>query len=416
MTPDRDLLKRVYDRLCKAQIFDIASEVRAALEASSLPSPGLPLAQEPKYTVDGTSVVNRVSGEPIPKDEPVFIMRARDKFAAEAIYNYALDCPPGEHREAVLKRLEDFTTFSKAHPERMKAPNTVRLIMTNPEVGNGKLSRASQVLMEADEQTRALAAEWLREDARAARDDDPSVGIRANPALAELLDAIADGLVRSDDRTSEAALNPVLPSALDASIAELAAFDARETIEPLSPSEGESLSLVLHELKRLRAQAAPATTPDPAVVSEQDLETLDYVEDLVRSNGFSDKADRLARLHEVLNRVAQGREASHCRDSYERAVQRLVLMRELVPAEALRAFEVEWRTRKAQPLASAAELNLPEVVRGELRQMAEHCGAVSYSPPPMRAVGGVSLTFEQLEALAVLISGAVWPVPGEGKR
>ncbi|MDN8616418.1 hypothetical protein [Variovorax ginsengisoli] len=170
----------------------------------------------------------------------------------------------------------------------------------------------------------------------------------------------------------------VEPSALDASVAELEAFDARETSEPLSQSEGESLSLVLHELKRLRAQAAPVTTPDPVVVSEQDLETLDYVEELVRSSGFADKADRLARMHEVLNRVAQGREASHYRESYERAVQRLVLMRQLIPAEGLRGVEVEWRTRKREPLADAAELNLPDVVRGELRQMAEHCGAVSY--------------------------------------
>ena len=278
----------------------------------------------------------------------------------------------------------------------------------------GKTSRVGLALLEADDQTRALAVEWLREDARAARDNDPDVGLRANLALADLLDAIADCLTPRDDSPSAEAQNPVEPSALDASVAELEAFDARESSEPLSQSEGESLSLVLHELQRLRAQAAPVITPDPVVVSEQVLETLDYVEELVRSSGFADKADRLARLHEVLNRVAQGREASHYRESYERAVQRLVLMRQLIPAEGLRGFEVEWRTRKREPLADVGELNLPEVVRGELRQMAEHCGAVAYSPPPMRAVRGVSLTFEQLEALAVLISGAVWPVPPSG--
>lgn len=337
----------------------------AALEAPVAATPrGLSPSQEPKYTVDGSSIVNRASGKRIPDDEPVFIMRARDTFAAGAIYNYALDCPPGAHREAVLKRFDDFSSFAKQHPERMREPDT------------------------------------------AAAPGDP----------ADLLDANADSLLSHGDSPSAKELNPVEPSALDASVAELEAFDARESSEPLSPSEGEALSLVLHEFKRLRAQAAQATTPDPAVVTTQDLEALAYVEDLVRSSGFADKADRLSCMHEVLNRVAQGREASHYRASYDRAVQRLVLMRELIPAEALRAFEVEWRTRKREPLADAVELNLSEAVRGELRQMAEHCGAVSYSPPPMRAVRGVSLTFEQLEALAVLISGPVWPVRGEGKR
>lgn len=220
-------------------------------------------------------------------------------------------------------------------------------------------NRIVKAIAEADMTLRADAAEWLREDATSAREHDPNAGIHAKRDLADLLDAIA-GLLE----------------------------------QPGS------------------AQLAP----DPAVVSKDDLEALSYVEDLVRGSGFADRADRLAYLHGVLERVAQGREAWHYRESYDRAVQRLVRMRELIPAEVLRSFEVEWRTRKAEPLTCAAVLNLPEVVRGELRQMAEHCGAVSYSPPPTRAVRGVSLTFEQLEALAVLISGAVWPVPGGESR
>lgn len=121
----RELLERVYDRLCKAQIFGLAAEVREILEAPAAAAPaGLPLTQEPKYTVDGDSIVNRASCQSIPADEPVFIMRARDKFAAGAIYNYALDCPPGPHREAVLKRFDDFSSFAKQHPARMKTPDT----------------------------------------------------------------------------------------------------------------------------------------------------------------------------------------------------------------------------------------------------------------------------------------------------
>lgn len=36
-------------------------------------------------------------------------------------------------------------------------------------------------------------------------------------------------------------------------------------------------------------------------------------------------------------------------------------------------------------------------------EMAEEAGAVSYSPPPMRAVKGVSFTYEQLDAFAELV-------------
>ncbi len=177
----------------------------------------------------------------------------------------------------------------------------------SPSAGVIRLAKA---IADADPAIRAEAAEWLREDVASAREHDPKVGIHANRALADLLSAIADCL------------------------------------------EGPAS----------RAQS----DADPAVVSQEDLEALSFVEDLVRGNGFEDKADRIAYLHGVLTRVAQGRDASHYRESYERAVQRLARMRELIPAEVLRSFEVEWRTRKTEPLASAAALNLPDVVRAEL--------------------------------------------------
>ena len=114
--------------------------------------------------------------------------------------------------------------------------------------------------------------------------------------------------------------------------------------------------------------------------------------------------------------MAEGRDPSHYRESYDRAVQRLVLMRQLIPAEALLQFEIEWRTHRQESPPDAANLRLPEALRGELHQMASQCGAVSYTPGPLRAVRGVSLTFEQLEAFAVLVSGAMWPVPAVESR
>lgn len=89
--------------------------------------PGLSLEQEPKYTVNGHAIVNRASGECIPADEPVFIFRARDVHAREALGSYASVLTPSAHRDAVVQRVADFSSFAHAHPERMKEPDTAAI-------------------------------------------------------------------------------------------------------------------------------------------------------------------------------------------------------------------------------------------------------------------------------------------------
>jgi len=64
---------------------------------------GLPIEQEPKYTVSGSHIINRASGEPIPHDEPVFIFRARDKYAAPLIGQYWRCLENGPHSDAVRR-------------------------------------------------------------------------------------------------------------------------------------------------------------------------------------------------------------------------------------------------------------------------------------------------------------------------
>lgn len=85
---------------------------------------GLLPAQEPKYTVNGHAIVNRASLEEIPADEPVFILRARDAYAAEAIAQYAGSVGNREHAHAVWQRWYDFNAFARDHHERMKEPDT----------------------------------------------------------------------------------------------------------------------------------------------------------------------------------------------------------------------------------------------------------------------------------------------------
>lgn len=96
------------------------------------PPLGLPLAQEPKYTVNGAAIVTRASGAPIPADEPVFIFRARDVNALHALKYYAVQCGETSHSLAVMDRIDEFERFAAEHPERMKVPDTAQPRMLAP--------------------------------------------------------------------------------------------------------------------------------------------------------------------------------------------------------------------------------------------------------------------------------------------
>lgn len=80
--------------------------------------------QEPKYGIRDGQIVNRLSGAPIPDDEPIFIFRAKDRLAVRILTAYFSAIENPEHARAVAARLEDFKRFAREHPERMKDPDT----------------------------------------------------------------------------------------------------------------------------------------------------------------------------------------------------------------------------------------------------------------------------------------------------
>ena len=82
--------------------------------------------QEPKYRVTNHGqLVNRQSGEAIPDDEPVFILRARDKHAAKLLGEYQKMVTDSTHHRAISLRATQFSDWALAHPERMKEPDTI---------------------------------------------------------------------------------------------------------------------------------------------------------------------------------------------------------------------------------------------------------------------------------------------------
>ena len=84
--------------------------------------------QDPKYDIevaDGSAyLVNAETGEPIPKDEPVFMFRGKDARAVGTLYFYQSACEKAEHKEVVEMIIEDFEQFRKRRPELMKEPDT----------------------------------------------------------------------------------------------------------------------------------------------------------------------------------------------------------------------------------------------------------------------------------------------------
>ena len=69
-------------------------------------------------------LVNRQSGTPIPDDEPVFILRARDQWAGGTIDFYRGQCRDENQRAAVTLRMQQFDDYARKYPERMKEPDS----------------------------------------------------------------------------------------------------------------------------------------------------------------------------------------------------------------------------------------------------------------------------------------------------
>lgn len=82
-------------------------------------------SQEPKYNAEAGQLVNRATGKPIPSDEPVFVLRAKDRNAVHAIMHYRSLCLGNpDHYQAVDARVGDFLKFAEEHPDRMKHTDT----------------------------------------------------------------------------------------------------------------------------------------------------------------------------------------------------------------------------------------------------------------------------------------------------
>ncbi len=75
-------------------------------------------------------IVKKSNGEILPHDEPLFLIRARDRLALPLLREYRRMCQGDGCNEYIVGLLDEMITqfdeFQKEHPERMKQPGVTR--------------------------------------------------------------------------------------------------------------------------------------------------------------------------------------------------------------------------------------------------------------------------------------------------
>lgn len=123
-----------YANLNDTQMFALWSALIAAetkLEPQTVAEP-----IDGKFGWLNGQIVNLVSGEAIPKDEPLFLLRGRDHVAYNAITAYLSECEESGCNELHLAGIgqvrDRFAQFAIDHPERMKQPGITRHLKLSP--------------------------------------------------------------------------------------------------------------------------------------------------------------------------------------------------------------------------------------------------------------------------------------------
>jgi len=83
-----------------------------------------------KFHIENDKIVKTANGEPIPPEEPLFLIRARDRLALPMLRIYEqlsqVDGCNDYHFDKLARTIAEFSDFAAKHPERMKQPSVTR--------------------------------------------------------------------------------------------------------------------------------------------------------------------------------------------------------------------------------------------------------------------------------------------------
>lgn len=77
---------------------------------------------ERKYKILNGQLVKRNGEKPIPENEPLFILRAKDRKALPALVAYNIILDNLDQKAEVTKSVNDFRKFQENNPEKMQEP------------------------------------------------------------------------------------------------------------------------------------------------------------------------------------------------------------------------------------------------------------------------------------------------------
>lgn len=81
-----------------------------------------------RFSVDGDELIKTSNGQMVPHDEPLFVLRGRDKLAIDALYAYReLAIKDGCNAEFLLElraTMDEFEAYCDSHP--IKQPGVTR--------------------------------------------------------------------------------------------------------------------------------------------------------------------------------------------------------------------------------------------------------------------------------------------------
>lgn len=81
-------------------------------------------SQDPKFDIEDGRIINAASGKPIPENEPIFILRAKDIHAIKTLEFYLQQCANDHHRDVVTERIGHFESFAQCEAAQLKEPDT----------------------------------------------------------------------------------------------------------------------------------------------------------------------------------------------------------------------------------------------------------------------------------------------------
>ena len=83
--------------------------------------------------------VTKLYGDPIPEDEPAFVLRARDFYALAALYAYLDRCHEQypEFRTQIENICDEFYEWRSANADKLKYPSPAQGVVITEEVPNG---------------------------------------------------------------------------------------------------------------------------------------------------------------------------------------------------------------------------------------------------------------------------------------